>query len=60
MSAIESSDRQVDVEDLWLAKIFQELDDDEMSELKATIAQQGKLINRLGVSVEKVLNNRRD
>lgn len=29
---------------------------DEMSELKATIAQQGKLINRLGVSVEKVLN----
>ncbi len=33
---------------------------DEMSELKATIAQQGKLINRLGVSVEKVLNNRRD
>ncbi len=33
---------------------------DEMSELKATIAQQGKLINRLGVSVEKVLNIRRD
>ena len=33
---------------------------DEMSELKATIAQQGKLINRLGVSVEKVLNRDRD
>ncbi len=29
---------------------------DEMSELKATIAQQGKLISRLGVSMEKVLN----
>ncbi len=33
---------------------------DEMSELKATIAQQGKLISRLGVSVEKVLNRSRD
>ncbi|WP_420460451.1 S24 family peptidase [Neolewinella sp.] len=33
---------------------------DEMSELKATIAQQGKLISRLGVSVEKVLNRGRD
>lgn len=33
---------------------------DEMSELKATIAQQGKLISRLGVSVEKVLNRERD
>ncbi|MBB4077850.1 phage repressor protein C with HTH and peptisase S24 domain [Lewinella aquimaris] len=31
---------------------------DEMSELKATIAQQGKLISRLGVSVEKALSNR--
>ncbi|MCP9235106.1 LexA family transcriptional regulator [Lewinella sp. JB7] len=31
---------------------------DEMSELKATIAQQGKLINRLGISVEKALSNR--
>lgn len=29
---------------------------DEMSELKATIAQQGELIDKLGVSVEKVLN----
>ncbi|WP_116105685.1 helix-turn-helix transcriptional regulator [Lewinella sp. IMCC34191] len=33
---------------------------DEMKELKATIAQQGKLINRLGASVDKVLGNRRD
>ena len=33
---------------------------DEMSELKATIAQQGKLINKLGVSVEKVLNQNRE
>ena len=33
---------------------------DEMSELKATIAQQGKLINKLGVSVEKVLNQSRE
>lgn len=32
---------------------------DEMSELKATIAQQGKLINKLGISVEKVLSDRK-
>ena len=31
---------------------------DEMTDLKATIAQQGDLINKLGASVDKVLNDR--